>query len=146
MLWRSARPSLWNPWHDLRNFNDEISRLFGDLGEFTTRGEYPPVNVWFNDYEARFTVKLPGVSLEDLEITANQDTLTLKGNRAAEVLPEGASYLRQERGSGSFVRTFALPFPVDSENVEAGYKDGILVVRLPKAKSVQPRKINVTTA
>ncbi len=146
MLWRTARPSLWNPWHELHNFSDEIARLFGNGAEYTTRGDFPPVNVWLNEREARFTMKLPGVRLDELEITANQDTLTIKGNRAAETLPEGASYLRQERGSGSFVRTFALPFPVESDQIEAGYKDGILVIRLPKAKSVQPRKISVTTA
>lgn len=145
MLWKCARPSLWNPWNELRNFSDDFARLFGSMGELSGRGDYPPTNVWLNDQEARFTMKLPGVNLADLEITSNQDTLTVKGKRAAQALPEGANFLRQERGAGSFVRTFALPFPVDADQIEAGYKDGVLIIRLPKAKSVQPRKISVTT-
>jgi HSP20 family protein len=106
-------------------------------------GEFPAVNVYESDDALELSMKLPGINPKDLDVTVNQDTLTLKGSREVDKAPEGAEYLRQERGAGSFVRSFALPFPVNTGEVAARYQDGILTVRLPKAESAQPRKIAI---
>jgi HSP20 family protein len=106
-------------------------------------GDYPPVIVYMNDNCAKLVMKLPGVKLEDLDVRVNRDTVTLKGSRKAEALPEGAEYLRRERGLGSFARSFGLPFMIDGDAVEASYTAGILTVTLPKARIEQPRKVTI---
>ncbi|NMA45048.1 MAG: Hsp20/alpha crystallin family protein [Lentisphaerae bacterium] len=143
MLWRRMRQSPWNPWGDLWNLHDEFNRAFGAYPWQNLSGEFPAVNVYESDKALELSMKLPGVKAKDLDISVNQDTLTLKGTRELDEAPKGAQYLRQERGEGSFVRSFALPFPVNTADVAAHYADCILTVRLPKAESAQPRKISI---
>lgn len=143
MFWRRARASAWNPWSELWDLQDEFNRALGAYPWQGLSGEFPAVNVYESDKALELSMKLPGIKVADLEVTVNQDTLTLKGSREADSLPAGAQYLRQERGAGNFVRSFALPFPVDAGEVAAQYQDGILTVRLPKAASAQPRKISI---
>lgn len=143
MLNNKARQSVWNPWHELNSFGNTLNRMLGVFPEFTPKNDYPPVNVWRGENEIRLTVKLPGVKAGDIEVNINRDTLTIKGQRKSENIPEGCSMIRQERVEGSFARSFALPFAVESAEVEATHKDGILMIRLPKAKIEQPRKIAI---
>ena len=79
----------------------------------------------------------------DLEIqVSGGDQLTLKGERKPQTV-ENAKILRQERGYGKFVRSLQVPFPVDADNVEARFDNGVLRIRLAKEKSAMPRKIAV---
>lgn len=135
-----SRNTLWNPWHELMDFDRVFSPLFGATAG---RHDFPPANVWTSNDKLVFTFELPGVKADDLEISAKADTLTVKGSRKPDVLPEGAQYVRQERGSGSFTRSFALPFKIDQDAVEASYINGVLTITLPKAREVQPRKIAI---
>lgn len=135
-----SRNTLWNPWHELMDFDRVFSPLFGSTAG---RHDFPPANVWTSNDKLVFTFELPGVKADDLEISAKADTLTVKGSRKPDVLPEGAQYVRQERGSGSFTRSFALPFKIDQDAVEASYINGVLTITLPKAPEVQPRKIAI---
>jgi HSP20 family protein len=85
---------------------------------------------------------LPGVKDSDLQITLNQDVLTLSGERKQEV-PEGYTIHRQERSPVRFSRSFTLPSKVDAEITSAVLKNGVLTLTLPKAAEAQPRKIAV---
>jgi len=85
---------------------------------------------------------LPGVKLDDIEINASADTLTLSGRRKVQA-PEGYTPHRQERSGLSFRRSFALPAKVELDKAEATLKDGILTVRLPKAPELKPRAVTV---
>lgn len=135
-----SRNSLWNPWHELSDLDTAFGAL---LNNFTGRTEFPPANVWTSDNAITFTFAMPGLKADDIEVAAKADTLTIKGTRVPENLPEGAQVLRQERTAGTFARSFALPFKIEQEAVEASYINGILTVTLPKAKEVQPRKITI---
>ncbi len=137
------RQSVWNPWNGLRNMEDGWDTILRHLTGGSETGDYPPVIVYMNDNCAKLVMKLPGVKLEDLDVRVNRDTVTLKGSRKAEALPEGAEYLRRERGLGSFARSFGLPFMIDGDAVEASYTAGILTVTLPKARIEQPRKVTI---
>jgi HSP20 family protein len=86
--------------------------------------------------------ELPGVEDKALELSAEETTLTIKGERN-DTPPEGYSVHRKERGAFRFSRSFALPAKVDVEGVQALLKHGVLTVTLPKAKEAQPRQINV---
>ena len=92
------------------------------------------------------TAEIPGVGVDDLDISVQGDMVTLRGSRKAEQLHEGESYHRQERGSGDFVRTVQLPYEVDGNAVEAELSAGVLRLRLPRAAATKPKKIAIRTA
>lgn len=86
---------------------------------------------------------LPGLSEKDVQISLNQDVLTLSGERRAEA-PEGYTVHRKERGSARFSRSFTLPSKVDPEKTTAVLKNGVLTLTLNKAVEAQPRQITVS--
>ncbi len=139
-----ARQSVWTPWHEINNtLNGTLESLLGLIPEFRPPFDYPPVNVWKGENLIKMSVKLPGVKLEDIDISLKHDTLTIKCALPAEAMPEGYVARRQERVNGSWQRSFSIPCAVDSDAIEANYKDGILSITLPKAKAEMPRKISV---
>jgi HSP20 family protein len=103
------------------------------------------MNVWTDEDSAVVTAELPGVILEDLDISVEDNTLTLRGTRQPEEV-EGATYHRRERRHGKFARTFQFPFRVDAEKVDATFKSGVLSIVLPRAEEDKPRKITVKAA
>jgi HSP20 family protein len=135
-------PRSWDPFGGLRNIQDEMGRL-ADQSWLNRAVEYPPVNVWANEDETVVQAELPGLAPEDIEISVVQNALTLRGSRKPEELKQGESVHRRERWTGSFVRTVELPFEVDSNGVQAEYRNGVLSVRLPRAAEHKPRKITV---
>jgi HSP20 family protein len=122
-----------------------LESAFGPV-RTATAGVYPPVNAF--DAGEDFVVKaeLPGVEPEKIEIEVEDDTLVLRGERTlAEATPE-AAYHRRERGEGRFRRVVRLPGRVDSSGAKAEYREGVLTVRVPKAKETRPRKVTVQAA
>jgi HSP20 family protein len=103
---------------------------------------WPRVNVYDAGSDLILEADVPGMSQKDLHVTVNESTLTLEGERKNDA-PEGYSVHRQERGALRFSRSFTLPVKSDSEKCEATVKDGVLVVKIPKAKEAQPRQIEV---
>lgn len=124
----------------------ELSQLFDTVfsGFAPGRPGYPTLDaVDLGDAFALY-LDVPGITLEALDLQLEDGRLTIKGTRTFD-LPEGATGLRHERFSGDFERVLQLPTEVDSDNVTASAKDGVLTITLPKLKSAQPRKISVTT-
>jgi HSP20 family protein len=107
---------------------------------------YPALNVWTNEEGLNVTAEVPGVSPEDIDISVVGDTLTLNGTRKPEELDENARYHRQERGYGDFTRSLQLPFQVDVDKVEATFRNGVLMVAMPRLEEDKPRKIAVKSA
>ena len=107
-----------------------------------TSGSWPRATL--EDTGAAFVVRaeLPGVEDKALELSAEQGSLTIKGERK-DTPPEGYSAHRKERTAFRFSRSFALPAKVDVDGVQAVLKNGVLTVTLPKAKEAQPRQISV---
>ncbi len=106
---------------------------------------YPPVNLYETGEAYVLTAELPGIAPEDLEISLEGSTVTLRGERKPTP-EEGASVHRRERPSGAFRRAFDLPVPIDGDNVEAVHRNGVLTLRLPKAPEHRPRQISVKAA
>lgn len=134
---------------EMERLRREMNRLFADM--FTSTGlraapAYPAVNVWMNDNGALVTAELPGCTLDNIEITVVDDTLTLKGSRPEDELPEGATYHRRERACGTFSRLLTLPFKVDADKAEAKFEKGVLEIKLPRAEEDKPKRITVKTA
>jgi len=107
-----------------------------------TTGAWPAVNLYDAGDELVIKAQVPGLSEKDIQITGNQEVLTLSGERTVEV-PEGYSVHRQERGSLKFSRSFTFPCKVDLEKTSATIKDGLLTVKLAKAAEAKPRQITV---
>jgi HSP20 family protein len=87
--------------------------------------------------------EVPGMNLEDFDVSVSGDTMTIRGTRSTAGQPEGGWYHRRERESGSFSRAVRLPAEVDGAKAEASYVAGVLVVRLPLKEAAKPREIPV---
>jgi len=111
---------------------------------FWTRAERRyrlPLDVYTTPQEVVITAPLPGVSPDDVEITIEGDTITIKG----EIKPplENVDYLLQERRYGPFSRTLRLDIPVEADKAEASFENGMLTITIPKAEAVKARTIKV---
>jgi HSP20 family protein len=119
---------------------DERPRLEGN--GFRAERVFPPLNMWEDEGNLYAECELPGVQMEDLEVTVIGRDLTIKGQRKPHDY-EGAPYHRRERDMGSFHRVVHLPIDIDSSKVNAELQHGVLTMTLPKAPEARPRKIEV---
>jgi HSP20 family protein len=109
----------------------------------TSRGPFPPINVFQRGEDILAIVELPGVDKSDLQIQVNENTIRISGRKAVE-FPEGVSVHRRERVRGDFDRTLSLPVQLDPDGIKAEYRDGILALFLPRTESDKPRTIAIT--
>ncbi len=103
------------------------------------RQAYPPVNISEDQSNIYIYSEIPGVEIEDVDITLSDNSLVIKGNRKHDT----GNYYRQERPAGLFQRVINLNVPVDPDNVRAKMKDGILQVLVPKAEEAKPKKVSI---
>ena len=140
----------WEPWteawSEMGRLQDEMNRLFGRLGSGTRAffgAAYPALNVWEDEDKLYVEAELPGLNMETLEMYVNAgNQLSLKGERQEPDVGKGAWH-RRERGYGAFSRVFELPYPFEADKVQASYKDGVLLLELPKQEEAKPRRIEV---
>lgn len=144
---RFRSPWSGGSWSALDQLQSEMMRAFDRLGTGAgpARGTpFPPVNLYETAEGYVLTAEIPGVKSEDLEVSVEGERVTIGGKRAIEYPSDGNTSLhRRERQSGVFRRAFSLPEPADPEKTEAICRHGILMVRIPKAASHQPRRISV---
>jgi HSP20 family protein len=134
----------YEPANLLAQFHDEIGRLFD--ARFNPVTEWTPaVDVRETEREYVIHADVPGVKPEDIDITLENDVLTIKGSRNWEDRQETGDYKRVERARGTFFRRFVLPDTADSASVSAKNKDGVLDVVIPKKEKAQPRKIKINS-
>src|SRR5690242_21875590 len=130
----------WEPFRDLvsaqdqfnRLFNHTLSRMAGATAETATRTWAPPVDIREADQNLVLTAELPGVNPNEVEVRLENNTLYLKGERKIEGNEQ--SYHQIERVYGPFARAFTLPDSVDTNNVLADFKDGLLTIKLAKRR------------
>jgi len=136
------------PVHQLRSEMDRLlSGFFGPTSDegLSGAGGRPAVNVWEDGDSFSVELEVPGLKNDQVEISVVGNELSLKIERP-DVRQEGVTYHRRERPLGSVSRLLRLPSEVDADRVEAELHDGVLTVKLPKAESVKPRKIQVASA
>ena len=105
---------------------------------------YPLINLQGDSENLYVEALLPGIDPAELEMTVQQNTLTISGERhLQEELPEKVIWHRRERGLGKFMRTVELPLDVKTDEVRAEYKDGVLRVTLPKADAAKSTRIAI---
>jgi len=106
-------------------------------------GVFPPINVSETGDAVIVRAELPGIEAEKLDVTVENQTLTISGERQTEKEESGASFHRREREWGTFRRSFTIPSRVDANKVAARYVNGILTVEMPKAAEARPKQIAV---
>ena len=108
----------------------------------TSRGPFPPMNVFQQGDDILVIIELPGMDKNNLQIQAKENTIRISGKKAVDY-PEGVSVHRRERISGEFDRTLSIPVQLDPDRIKAEYHDGILALFLPRAESDKPRTITI---
>jgi HSP20 family protein len=139
----------WSPFDRLASFRDEINRLFDgaptrDSG--LTGGWAPSLDVY--DEKDRFlvSVELPGLKKEEIGLSVHDGVLTVSGERKHEREGREGETFRSERYFGKFQRSVTLPAAVNTADVTATYKDGVLLIDLPKAEEAKPKQIQVNVS
>ncbi|MDQ6870402.1 MAG: Hsp20/alpha crystallin family protein [Gemmatimonadota bacterium] len=122
----------------------EIDRLFEDTFARDGNNWTPPVDIKESENDIRIDLELPGLKPEDVEITAENALLSIRGEKRSERKEgEEGRYHVIERNYGSFMRSFTLPQGVDENQIQAEFNDGVLSVRIPKAALPQPKRIQI---
>ena len=139
----------------------EIDRLFDEFTRGTLEAAgpaqvnlVPSMDVTETDKEIVIAAEMPGLERKDVDISLENDVLTIRGEKKIETKPDDKAdkggkdktYHVAERSYGVFTRSFALPHTVDSNNVQAEYKDGVLTVKLPIREEAKPKQIKVNVA
>jgi HSP20 family protein len=109
-------------------------------------GWVPPVDMIDRKNEVVLRVDLPGLDHEDIEVTVKDGVLTLRGSRHGETEQKDEEHYAMERWSGAFVRNLALPRGVRDDKIEALFNNGVLEIRIPKAKESTGRKVQIKGA
>lgn len=125
---------------ELENLKNEINNIF-HKSSYTGLSSFPLVNMYENADNLQLVAELPGISKDDLNITINNDVLTLSGKREEKRYGEKIETLRKERSFGNFEKSFRLPLLVKKDEISANFSDGILTINLPKAEEAKPKKI-----
>ena len=130
-----------DPFQHLRLFEDAVTRVMNEPR--TARPWSPAVDIFETENELVLKADLPDINPEEIDVQVENQTLTVKGNRKFEQQSGKGGYHRIERSYGSFVRTFAVPSTVDTQNVVAGYNNGVLTITLHKKETAKPRQVKV---
>lgn len=132
----------WNPVRELLSMRDEMDRLFNERF-FRTEGRpyLLPIDAYMTDDALILVADVPGLSPEDINVTLEGDTLTIRGEYKAN--GESKNYLLRERMVGKFERVLTINTPVDGSKIEAEFENGTITLTLPKAEAAKPKQITV---
>lgn len=142
----------FDPFHEFGTLQHRLNRLVGNVyvrdEDMTARGGWvPSVDIYETEgHDVVIKAELPDMTREDIELTVENNTLTLRGERKLPADVKEEQFRRVERHYGKFTRSFTLPNTVDASKVSADYKNGVLTVRLPFREEAKPRTIRVEVA
>jgi HSP20 family protein len=143
----------FDPFRDLAILQDRMNRLFNEAhsprqsDDLMSRGTWTPaVDIYEVDGALVLKAELPDMRREDIDVSVENNTLTIRGERKLDHEIKQENFHRIERAYGSFVRSFSLPHVVDAAKIGAEYKNGVLAVRLPVREDAKPRTINIDAA
>jgi HSP20 family protein len=142
----------FDPFREFATLQDRMNHVFGNVylrdEDVTQRGNWlPPVDIYETEgHDLVIKAEVPDMTREDIEVTVENNTLTLRGTRKVPTDVKEEQFRRIERSYGTFSRSFTLPNTVDSSKVSAEYRNGVLTVKLPFREEAKPRTINVEVA
>jgi HSP20 family protein len=130
-----------DPFSGLRLFEDAVTRMMSEPR--ANRPWSPAVDVYETEDALKLKADVPDVKIEDIDVRVENQTLSIRGQRKFEKEENIKGHHRIERSYGEFVRSFAVPSTVDTEKVQADYKNGVLTITLPKKETAKPRQVKV---
>lgn len=134
----------WDPWGDLAALQRDVNELFGRTFGMTRRTSMvPPVDAHRTETGLCVRMELPGMRLQDIEISVHDRQLVVSGEREAEEKIEEERWVRRERSYGKFQRAFTLPEGVSADQITATFENGVLQLDIPNPPERQPRKIQI---
>jgi HSP20 family protein len=141
---------LWNPFEEFENLLDRYNKSGGknmskQYGTDLSFADWAP-SVDIEEAEDKYVIKadLPGVDKKDIDVKLENGVLSIRGEKQTEKeTGKGTKRHRTERFHGTFARSFTLPEAVKSDKVDASYKDGVLLLEIPKAEEAKPKSINI---
>jgi HSP20 family protein len=142
----------WDPVRELLSLQERMNRIIDQTlsrshseGELSSAGTWSPaVDLYESEKALILKAELPEVEQSDIELSIDEDRVTLRGQRRLKEDVDEKQFLRMERAYGPFHRTFDLPSSVDAEKVKAEFKRGVLTVVMPKRASEKGRQIPIT--
>jgi HSP20 family protein len=138
------------PWKELEDLTARMQHMFEPAFKTSLLSEpvgwMPAVELVEEDSEFLLTAELPGIPVENVDVSIEDNVLTLKGEKKAEEKFEKGRRHIVERSYGAFERSFTLPRNVEPEKIRAEFKDGIVLVHIPKGDAVKPRHIQIKGA
>ncbi len=139
----------WDPFRDLMSIQGELNRLFGrtyggsESGSAASGSWMPPLDIYEGKDKFVINVELPGIEPGDVDISVEDSTLTIRGERKFYREVDEDSFHRVERRYGTFARSLSLPQTANADSIEATFDRGVLTVEIPKAEEAKPKKISV---
>jgi HSP20 family protein len=138
----------WDPVRELAGMEVErLNRMFSDFYNERLGGSLvPPVDIYQDEnHEVVIKAELPDIKREDIQVTFDNNVLTLSGERTLDSEIQRERFQRLERQYGRFSRSFTLPATVEASRIRASYKDGVLTVRIPQREEAMPKQIAIAS-
>ncbi len=140
----------WIPFRELRRMDETMNRLWRGFGRFNpeiegAEGWTLPLDVIEQDDRVLVKASVPGVKPDELDISIEDNVLTIKGETSTSEDIVEEHYRLRERRFGSFHRTLRLPESVNSDGADTHYEHGVLTVSLPKAEAKKARRLSINT-
>ena len=143
----------WEPFRDLLSLQERMNRMFDESyrgrqgAEDWMSGSWAPaVDIYEQNGNLVLQAEVPGLDPKDVDVRVENNVLTLRGERKLEQNVNKDNYHRVERSYGSFTRSFTLPNQVDTDKIQANYKDGVLRLTLPTREEAKPKQIAINVA
>ena len=144
----------WNPWSELFNLHSQMDQLFENafgermLSDGSGRAEttHLPVDIYQSEDAYTIEASVPGFRPEDVEVTIDDNVLTIKGQMKTEEKRDSGGYVHRERRSASVYRQVSLPQQVKADGIEAAFENGVLKVVIPREAKAQPKRIPVSSS
>ncbi len=138
----------YNPIREMMTLSDRLNKMFEEMTGFNADNEItgswaPAVDVYESENAIEIKADLPGMTEKDIDVSVENNTLTIRGERKFENEEKRENYHRIERQYGSFYRSFQLPNTVEVSKINANFKNGILELTLPKREETKPKKIAI---
>ncbi len=140
----------WNPLSELATLQNRLNRFVresyspeGPEEDLTTTSFAPPVDIYEDEHTIAVKMEVPGIDEKDIDVSIDNNTLTVHGERKIEKEEKEENFRRVERQYGSFTRSFTLPSSVDTGQVSAHYDKGVLKINLAKKAEAKPKQIKV---
>jgi HSP20 family protein len=139
----------WDPFNELRRMQETMNHLWRGFGASTTEGQEMetwavPLDVVQQGDNFVIHASMPGVNPDNVDVSIEDDVLTIRGQSAHESEHKEGNYLMRERRSGSFYRALRLPDTVDTDQAHPSYEHGVLTITIPRAESKKAKQLKVS--